>query len=190
MASVAPDRSYLKIVHSLGPGKLPEVALSLVHLRGRIDVPVSVIRGIEARSEHVFVGANGPFSSATPHVEIKFTPAISAQLYMLTRQIVGESLETVVGGETICKAIVREPLGRHGYIWISASDFDEARALAERLRERWSKIGLCLVSRDEPVRCYSYHNLDFPSASIRDFHGLATLRNSVDVRRHRGRPQQ
>jgi hypothetical protein len=148
---VVPDRSELKIVHALGPGKIPNerIALSMVHPRGRIDVPVSVIRGIEPRTEHVFATRNGPIKSATPHVEIRFTPAISAQLYELTRQIVGEPLETVVGGKTICTAIVREPLGRLGHIWISVFDFDEARALAESLRERWSKVGLYLVPDDQ-----------------------------------------
>jgi hypothetical protein len=147
MADMAPDRSHLKIVHVLAPGKLPDerIALSLVHPRGRIDVPVSVIRSIEAREEHVFGTRNGPFKLAAPHVEIRLTPAVSSRLYELTRQIVGEPLETVVGGKTICKAIVHEPLGRRGHIWISASDFDEARTLAERLRERWSKVGLRLV---------------------------------------------
>jgi hypothetical protein len=148
--SVAPDRSHLKIVHVLAPGKFPDerVALSLVHPRGRIDVPVGVIRGIEAREEQVFATQTGPIRLARPHVEIRFTPAVSSRLYELTRQIVGQPLEIVVGGKTITKPIVREPLGgRRGRIAISTFNFDEARALAERLRERWSRVGLRLVRR-------------------------------------------
>ena len=131
------DRSHLKIVHVLGPGKFPDerIALSLVHPRGRIDIPVSVIRGIDARGEDDF----------RANVEIRFTPAVSARLYELTSQIVGQPLKMVMGGQTICEPIVREPLGRRGRIWISVFGLDEARALAEHLRERWSKVNFRLV---------------------------------------------
>src|SRR5438270_279646 len=91
----AADRSHLKIVHVLAPRKFPDerIALSLVHPRGRIDVPVSVICGIEAREEQVFATQTGPIRLARPHVEIRFTPAVSSWLYELTRQIVGQPLE-------------------------------------------------------------------------------------------------
>jgi hypothetical protein len=47
------DRLHLKVVHVLGPGKFPDerIALSSVHPRGCIDIPVSVIRGIDAGGE-------------------------------------------------------------------------------------------------------------------------------------------
>jgi hypothetical protein len=136
---MASDRSHLKVVHVLGPGKFPDerIALSLVHSRSRIDIPVSVIRGIDALGKDDF----------RANVEIGFTPAVSAKLYELTSQIVGQPLKIVIDGRTICEPIVREPLGRQGRIWISVFGLDKAHALAERLRERWSKINLRLVPR-------------------------------------------
>jgi len=84
---VASDRSHLRIVHVLGSGKFPDerIALSLVHPRGRIDIPVSVIRGIDACEKHVFSAKKGPIGLSYAHVEIRFTPAIGSRLYALTR---------------------------------------------------------------------------------------------------------
>jgi preprotein translocase subunit SecD len=63
----------------------------------------------------------------------------------LGSQIVGQPLKIVMGGQTICEPIVREPLGRRGRIWISVFGLGEARALAERLREHWSKVNFRLI---------------------------------------------
>jgi preprotein translocase subunit SecD len=115
------------------------IALSLVHLRGRIDVPVSAIRRIDAPAEQTFFIQ--PVTYSRPHVEVYVSPAIRARMRWLTRQIIDEPLEIIIDGECVSTPIVREPLGVQPSVHISASDFAEAQALAERLRVGWSKPG-------------------------------------------------
>jgi preprotein translocase subunit SecD len=137
------NRLGLTIIPGFGRADGPRgrIALSLVHPRGRIDVPVSAIHRIEARAEQMFFqNAAQPVRSSRPHVEVYVSPAICARMWWLTRQIIDEPLEIIVDGECVSAPIVREPLGGPSFS-ISACDFAEAQTLAERLRVGWSKPG-------------------------------------------------
>ena len=137
------NRLGLTIIPGFGRTDEPRerIALSLIHPRGRIDVPVSAIRRIEAHAEQTFFiqDTGKPVTSSRPHVEVDVSPAIRARMWCLTRKIIGEPLKIVVDGECVSAPIVREPLGAQPSFHISAADFAEAQALAERLRVGWSK---------------------------------------------------
>jgi hypothetical protein len=140
------NRLGLTLIRGLGRADAPRgrIALSLVHPRGRIDVPISAIRSIEAHAEQTFFIQ--PVTSSRPHVEVYVSPAIRARMWWLTRQIIDQPLEIIVDGECVSTSIVREPLGGPSF-HISAFDFAEAQALAERLRVGWSKPGPRAVDR-------------------------------------------
>lgn len=143
------NRLRLTLIRGFGrsDGQRGRVALSLVHLRGRIDVPVSAVRNIEARAEQTFFvqGRGQPVAASRPYVEVQFSPAIRVRMWWLTRQIIGEPLEIVVDGECVSMPIVREPLGVQPSFNISAFDLAEAQTLAERLRIVCDKAGLRAV---------------------------------------------
>jgi preprotein translocase subunit SecD len=141
MAGTRPELNVIA-----GGARTDKVALSLVHSSGRIDVPVKAILWIEAREDFSYFVKAQMRALPSPHVEVNFRFDVRARLYKLTRAIVGEPLEIFVNGESVSKAIVREPLGGRAHLRISTSDFDEARFLAARLRERCGKTGPRLVS--------------------------------------------
>jgi hypothetical protein len=147
-----PARSHrpaLTVICGRADGGAPpaRIALSLVHARERIDIPVSAVVRIEAREEFTVCdwGTRRLWTFPSPHVEVCFTPAIHARIYRLTRQIVDEPVEIIVGSECVYRPIVREPLRGQGFR-ISAFDLAEAHALAHRLRAGWSKAVPRLVS--------------------------------------------
>jgi len=70
------------------------------------------------------------------------------EFYRLTKNIIGESLEILVSGTCVSKAIVHEPLGIHQTFSISEFNYGDAAVLADRLRARWSQVELKLVSRE------------------------------------------
>lgn len=139
------NRLRLTLVRGFGRADEPRgrIALSLVHPRGRIDVPVSAIRRIEMHAEQTFfVQETGrPVTSSRPCVEVYVSPAIRARMWWLTRQVIDEPLKITVDGECVSAPIVREALAAQPSFCISASDFAEAQALAERLRVGWTKPG-------------------------------------------------
>jgi preprotein translocase subunit SecD len=139
------NRLGLTLIRGFGRTDPPRgrAALSLVHPRGRIDVPVNAIRRIEAHAEQTFFIQDTwqPVTYSRPYVEVYVSPAIRARMWWLTRQIIDEALEIIVDGECVSAPIVREPLGSQPSFHISAFDFAEAQALAERLRVGWRKPG-------------------------------------------------
>jgi len=120
-----------------GSGRTERIALSLVHPSGRIDAPVEAIYSIEAR-EYSRFSTRFPL----PNVEVNLRFDIRARIYRLTRGIVGEPLEILVDGKSVSQPIVREPLRD---LSISASDLEEANALAAQLRAR------CGITGPRPV---------------------------------------
>jgi preprotein translocase subunit SecD len=115
------------------------IALSLVHPRERIDIPVKDVLRIEAKAEQTFFFPELKASKTHPraHVRLEFKPDIRARIYRLTSQIVEEELQVVVAGEVVTRPIVREPLGIREGFSISAFDLEEAKALERKLREGW-----------------------------------------------------
>jgi len=126
------------------------VVLSLVHPRGRIDVPASAVRSIEPREEQEVLLDNGAlWRIPSPNVELCFTPEIHHRIRRLSAEIVGEALEVVVGGKSIAEPIVQEPLSSLTCFCLSVCDFADAQALAEKMRAGWGRSDLRVV----PTRC-------------------------------------
>lgn len=123
------------------------IALSLVHPRGHVHIPISAILRIEASGEVVFAGERGwPVSFPIPHVEIWVTPPIREQIHCLTREIVDQTVAIFVAGQCIMSPMIREPLcGAGSSFQLSANDLAEAQTLAERLRTGWRAAGPRLV---------------------------------------------
>ncbi len=117
------------------PAVADDIALSLIHRQDRIDVPVSAVRRIEARAKQTFVNTetkkNHEFP--LPHVELCYAANIQKKICQLTQQILEKPMDLVVDCETISKPVVREPLCGP-CLQISANDFTEANALAQRLK--------------------------------------------------------
>jgi preprotein translocase subunit SecD len=113
-----------------------DIALSLVHPKGRIDIPVSAIGRVHAYDKIVFRNKEtGEIHEyADPHVEVCYANDIQDRICRLTQQIIGEPLQIVIGCETVSKPVVREPLCVHSCFKISSSDIAEATALAKRIR--------------------------------------------------------
>jgi hypothetical protein len=113
-----------------------DIALSLVHPKGRIDIPVSAVGRVDAYAKFVFrnTETGEVHEYPDPHVEVCYATDIQERICQLTQQIIGEPLQIVIGCETVSKPIVREPLCVHSCFKISASDIAEATALAKRIR--------------------------------------------------------
>jgi len=140
------NRLGLTVVHGLPASGVPpeRVAFSLVHARERIDVPISAIGGIEVQTLTLCEGGK-LWTCESPHVAVLIAAAVRERIYRLTRQIVDEPLEIVVGGECICTPVVREPLGVQPTLRISAYDLADAEDIARRLRTRWRRVELRLI---------------------------------------------
>jgi preprotein translocase subunit SecD len=118
-----------------------EIALSLVHPKGRIDSPVSAVRRVDALATIEFhnTETGEVHEYPHPHVDVCFAKDIAERMCQLTRQIVGEPMEIVVDYETILKPIVREQLCGPCF-QISADDLAAASALAQRIRRGTNRI--------------------------------------------------
>jgi hypothetical protein len=122
-----------------GDGKAVEtepIMFSLVHPRGRIDVPRSGVWSIEAITAIPGIESD-TCACAQPHVEVWLNAKILGRLAELSAQIVGEALEIVVGDETVAAPIVHAPLGATEIFDISTASFEEALALAYMMRNHW-----------------------------------------------------
>jgi hypothetical protein len=120
-----------------GNAAFVRIALSLVHARERIDIPVRDVLKIEALAERTYFFSD-TWTSKTgpaPHVRLEFAPSIGARIHRLTLQIVGEELPIVVAGKVVGRPVVREPHGLRDKFNIKVHDMDAARSLAARLRE-------------------------------------------------------
>ena len=144
------SREKLRVLDGLSIEGIPSdrIALSLAHSTERIDVAISAIRWIEPRRYKVYGLGKKSWISRCPFVEIRFVPYIRERIYRLTKNIIGESLEILVSGTCVSKAIVHEPLGIHQTFSISEFNYGDAAVLADRLRARWSQVELKLVSRE------------------------------------------
>jgi preprotein translocase subunit SecD len=113
-----------------------DIALSLVNPAGRIDIPASAIKSVEALEKKTFrnieTGELHGFES--PRVEICYSEDVRQRVCQLTGRIVGQPLEIVVACKTVSKPVVREPLCHSTCLDISLFDLDEARALAQQIR--------------------------------------------------------
>jgi hypothetical protein len=120
------------------------IALSLVHRRERIDIPVRDVLQIDTRADETFYFPELRASRTYPcaHVKLTLKPDVRGRLYRLTRDIVGDPLEILVAGEVISSPIVREPLGIQESFNIHVFDFAEAKEIAEKLRKGWINGGL------------------------------------------------
>src|SRR5215831_10198844 len=115
------------------------IALSLVHSRGRVDVPPDEILEIEAKAEKTFFFSD-TWTSKTyplPHVQLTFTPRIGTLIHRLTSQIVGEALDIAVAGKVVISPVIREPQGLRESMSIGFCDLEDAIGLAAKLREGW-----------------------------------------------------
>jgi hypothetical protein len=133
-------REQLKVLDGFPISQIPSdrIALSFVHPRERIDVAISAIRWVEPRRFKAYFCGKRSQISSTPFVEICLAPYIRRRIYRLTKEIVGEKVEIIVDGNCVTAPIVRQPLGIHQSIAISELYYEDAVALAERLRARWS----------------------------------------------------
>jgi hypothetical protein len=118
------------------PASAEDIALSLVHPIGRIDVPASAVDEIDAEAT---IGMRNSETGevtehAFPHVAICLAPEVRERICQLTQKIVEEPLAIVVDCETISKPIVREPLCTQPCFHISVFDLADAAALAQRIR--------------------------------------------------------
>ena len=118
------------------PGR---IALSLVHPRGRVDIPPGEVLEIEAKAEQTFFFSD-TWTSKTyplPHVRLSFTPRIGTLIHRLTSQIVGEPLDIVIAGKVVISPVMHEPGGLRESMSIGFCDLEDAQKLAAKLREGW-----------------------------------------------------
>jgi preprotein translocase subunit SecD len=119
-----------------------EIALSLVHPKGRIDIPANAVSSVNARAtitiHDTATGESRDFPG--PHVEACLSKEIRERLCQLTQQIVGEPLQIVVDCKTVSQPIVREPLCTNPCFQISTTDVVEAAALARRIQSGTNKL--------------------------------------------------
>lgn len=113
-----------------------EIAVSFVHPKGRVDIPVSALDRVQAyptvRFRNSETGAVREFPD--PHVEICAAKEFRDRICELTKNVVGEATAIVVDCRTVSKPIVREPLCTKPRFNISANDLAEADALAQSIR--------------------------------------------------------
>jgi hypothetical protein len=135
-------RGKFSVLDGLAIDGIPtnRVALSLVHPIERIDVPISAIRWIEARQFKLYGRGKNSWVATSAFVEICIVPYIRERIHRLSKQIVGDPLEIVLDGETIIRPIVCELLGIQESLSISQHNYEDAVALANRLRRRWSEV--------------------------------------------------
>jgi hypothetical protein len=114
--------------------KADEIAVSLVHPKGRVDIPIGALDHVQAyatsKFRHPETGA--PFHD--PQVEVCVTEEFKERICNLTKNIVGEAMAIVVDCETVTEPIVREPLCTRRCFAISIFDLEEANVLAQRIR--------------------------------------------------------
>ena len=122
------------------PVSADEGSLSFIHRTERIDVPASAIRRIKAHATRTFMFETGPVEYPFADVEVCYARKIQRRMCELTRRIVDEPIEVVIGCEVVARPVIRERLC--GFcISISAADGAEAERLAEKLRSE--KVKTC-----------------------------------------------
>lgn len=113
-----------------------DIALSLVNPAGRIDIPASAIKSVEALEKKTFrnteTGELHEFEDE--RVEICYSEDVRQRICQLTRRIVGQLLRLIVACKTVSEPIVREPLCKNTCLEISLFDLAMAKALAQQIR--------------------------------------------------------
>ncbi len=122
-----------------------KIAFSLVHPSARIDVPVSAIHWIEARDSFSFTVSGVLRTFPKSYVAVNLRADIAMRIHRLTCKIVGEIVEIIVDGESVCKPRIIGPIAGYGRFHISIVDFDDARALAAKMRSRCGLVRPRLV---------------------------------------------
>ena len=104
-----------------------DIALSLVHPKGRVDVPVSALGEVKAAATYAFRNSETGqvHEYPNPHVSVCFSDDIQKRICELTRQVVGQPMEIVIDCATISKPIVREPLCAGSCFQVTANDIAE-----------------------------------------------------------------
>lgn len=132
------DRPRLSVIEGRAEAR-PRIALSLVHPRERIDIPVKDVLEIEALADQTFffpeIQAFKSYECA--NVRLSFSPEIGRRIYRLTSGIVGEPLDCVVDGDVICSPVVREPLGVSESFSLRVHDFAVAQEIAAKIHKGW-----------------------------------------------------
>jgi hypothetical protein len=143
-------RDKFRVVDGRPVGEIPShrIALSLVHPIERIDVAISAIEWIEPRQSKCYSRGKNLWIATRPFVEVRIVPYIRERIYRLSKKVIGDRLDIVIDGESVVRPIVYEPLGIQDCISISQNDYEDAVALADRLRTRWSRSEPRLVRRD------------------------------------------
>jgi hypothetical protein len=131
------SRPTLRVIDGLvARNARPEkIALSLVHPSARIDVPARAIHWIEACEEFSFFVNKQLYSYPGPHVAISVHADAAVLIHRLTQKVVGDFIEIIVNGESVCKPRIVQAISR-GRLIIRASDFDVAQELAAKMRSR------------------------------------------------------
>ena len=125
-------------------GKAPtyadEVALSFIHRTGRVDVPANALSKIKAHASRFYlVGEERKrVEFPMPFVEVCYGPVVRKQMCALTREIIDEPIDIVLGCETVASPVVRMPIcGR--CIDISVFEPVDAQVLAAKLQGKSTK---------------------------------------------------
>jgi hypothetical protein len=142
------SREKLRVLDGLSIEEIPSdrIALSLVHSIERIDVAISPIKWIEPRRFKLYGWGKNTWIARRPFVEICIAPLHSRKDLSVMQTNRRRSPGDRSRRRGRCsRPAVREPLGIHESISISQQDYEDAIALADRLRARWSEIEPRLV---------------------------------------------
>ena len=112
-----------------------KIAFSFVHPSARVDVPASAVHWIEACEEFSYFVNKTLRSYPSPHVAVSVRADAAVLIYRLTQRILGDFLEIVVDGESVCKPRINQAISR-GRLSISTFDLCVAQALAAKMRSR------------------------------------------------------
>jgi hypothetical protein len=113
-----------------------DIAFSLVHHEGRVDIPVGDVVSVDAEATFKLrnreTGVMHEF--AAPRVTICLSPEIQDRVCDFTRRFVSQRVDLVVDCETLTKVNVIEPLCTRACHAISVFDITDAKALVQRIR--------------------------------------------------------
>lgn len=123
------------------PAGADDIAFSLVHRQGRIDIPASAVTSIEARTTITLVVTETQERRdyEDPHVELCYTADIQAQICRLTGQVVEQPMNLVIDCESVAEPVVHEPICGP-CLHIFAGDLLEAKMLAQRLKKGSNRL--------------------------------------------------
>ena len=122
---------------------MERIAVSLVvNERRRLDIPLSAVIRVDALAVQSFADGRRVVTFDQPHVRIWLMPNLQRRLYDFTRGSVDAIMEVFVDDQCVTRPVLREPLGTEPSFQIFTADFDEACALADKLRVGWRPVSL------------------------------------------------